>query len=358
MNKIRDRIVSAVDLQEVLDEICQSLVDYFGAAFARIWLYDEKNNTLVLKSSRGMYTRTDGTRSVIKLGTFRKGKLQRIALERIPHYSNTIQDDRNSPIKDPEWAKRNGLISFAGYPLVLGDQLVGVMAFFSRQKLNENILEVMSLYAYLAALSIRDAQLIEEQKELALVDPLTGLRNRRFLNIYLERALRTSMRYDETVAVAMLDIDHFKKVNDTYGHSVGDEVLRHLAEVLQKEIRESDLAARYGGEEFTLVLHRVDEERGRTALERIRKAVESSPFPTSKGPLSITISIGYTVYSPSEVGGITVETLIEKADTALYRAKMEGRNRTCFEPLHSFHEEKDEGDIGDKRANDKKTADT
>ncbi|RMG60605.1 MAG: GGDEF domain-containing protein [Deltaproteobacteria bacterium] len=334
VNKMRERVTTALELQEVLDEICQSLVDYFGAAFARIWLYNRESNELRLVSSRGIYTRTDGSRSVIKLGTFKKGKLQRIALEKVPHYSNSIQDDRDSPIRDPEWARRNGLVSFAGYPLVLRDELVGVMVFFSRNRLSETILEVMSLYASLATLAIRDAQLITEQKELALTDPLTKLKNRRYLGMYLEETLKVSRRYGDSLTVAMVDIDHFKKINDTYGHPVGDEVLASLAEILRSSVRESDLVVRYGGEEFTLVLQRTNRERAKNVLERIREDIAGRVFDTQAGKLSLTVSIGYTT---CDCNGekVRMTRFLRVADAALYRAKEGGRNRVEFLPLET-----------------------
>ena len=146
-------------------------------------------------------------------------------------------------------------------------------------------------------------------------DELTGAANRRRLETYLAET-------NAPFSIIMMDIDHFKKVNDTYGHGVGDEVLRHFARVVQKSIRPDDLLARYGGEEFTVVCRASLEQAARVA-ERIRGSIESAPAKTSAGAIKITANFGVAEYRE----GDTPESVKERADQALYRAKQSGRNR-------------------------------
>ena len=127
--------------------------------------------------------------------------------------------------------------------------------------------------------------------------------------------------------VVMVDIDHFKKVNDCYGHPFGDKVLREVAGILRKAVRSVDLAARYGGEEFALVLEGADERGGLQMAERIRQEIEKMVFHNENGPVRITLSLGLAVYPDH---GADKGQLISRADQAMYRAKDQGRNRVVL----------------------------
>ncbi|WP_051688282.1 GGDEF domain-containing protein [Desulfofalx alkaliphila] len=152
------------------------------------------------------------------------------------------------------------------------------------------------------------------------IDCLTGIANRRYLDIRLEEMFNTERR----LSVIMLDIDFFKKVNDTYGHQVGDEVLQQFAQIIVSTVREGDFVARYGGEEFTVVTPNSLTQSVNTA-ERIRKTVESTPIKTSAGTIHITTSIGVAEKEKDD----TVKSLLERADNNLYYAKQSGRNKVC-----------------------------
>jgi diguanylate cyclase (GGDEF)-like protein len=182
---------------------------------------------------------------------------------------------------------------------------------------------VVALVAGEIALPIRTVALLEESKRLAATDVLTGLANRRHGSDTLARELARAERYRHGFCVALVDIDHFKRVNDTLGHSVGDRVLAHVARVLRQAVRKSDLVARWGGEEFLLLLTSTPTGGARFAAERIRAAVAASPFIDGDGnKLEITISIGVAMCQ-----GQNADALIDAADRALYRAKSAGRNR-------------------------------
>jgi two-component system cell cycle response regulator len=136
----------------------------------------------------------------------------------------------------------------------------------------------------------------------------------------MERAQRTH----RPVTALMLDLDGFKRINDTFGHAVGDEVLRHLGDRCRRAVRDIDLVGRYGGEEFCVLLPETDLKTALEVAERIRSSIADQPFDTAAGPLAIRISIGLAL--AGEDGGETVETLLDRADTAMYYVKQEGGN--------------------------------
>jgi two-component system cell cycle response regulator len=160
-----------------------------------------------------------------------------------------------------------------------------------------------------------------ELQRLALEDALTGLPNRRSFTQEAERALHAAERQGRELTLVMLDLDHFKRVNDQYGHNVGDQVLQEFARRLRLALRKSDVPGRWGGEEFVALLHGSIPATA-VAAERVRAIVAETPFTTSAGPLSITVSAGCAnVLDGDKLGG-----LVERADQALYLAK---RTRNC-----------------------------
>lgn len=167
---------------------------------------------------------------------------------------------------------------------------------------------------------------LEAAQEKAIHDGLTGLYTHNFFQDYLEQEAKKAERYGTPLSLLMVDIDYFKKFNDTYGHPAGDRVLVNIARLLKETIREGDIAARYGGEEFILILPGTDDKGACLLAGRLREKVQAFDFLKGKKKgVEITVSIGVTNYRE----GIHKEELIEQADQALYRAKREGRNRVC-----------------------------
>jgi len=166
--------------------------------------------------------------------------------------------------------------------------------------------------------------------ELSNTDHLTGLFNRRYLMEVLDKEIQRSSRKGGQLSILILDIDHFKNVNDTYGHLQGDAVLQKVALQLQKELRNYDIAARYGGEEFIAVLPDATMSEAAFVAERIRASIQASKFNGALSQLSLTVSLGVALYTLED--GITIDGFIKRADDALYRAKANGRNRVeCAE---------------------------
>ncbi len=181
---------------------------------------------------------------------------------------------------------------------------------------------------------IQRAQMVENTmadnarlEQLAQTDPLTSLLNRRALTERLTAEMERALRYDSTLALLLIDLDHFKKVNDTYGHLVGDDVLRDVGQLLTATVRGNDIVARYGGEEFLVLLPETDDTGAEAFAERIREAVDQHQFaPEAAFPsLHLTASIGVAVFPAARIE--SVEDLFARADAALYRAKADGRNR-------------------------------
>lgn len=166
--------------------------------------------------------------------------------------------------------------------------------------------------------------------ELSLKDPLTGLGNRRHFRAVQERTIDGVARSGDPALLLMLDIDHFKKVNDTYGHQAGDRVLQAIGKSVASCVRPMDTVARYGGEEFSVVLPNCHSSFGSTVAERIRATVEALVIPISPSvSISVTVSVG-GAYAPEWVRS-TASLWTERADVQLYRAKTEGRNRVCID---------------------------
>ena len=165
---------------------------------------------------------------------------------------------------------------------------------------------------------------IESLKELADTDPLTGLPNRRGMVRYSADVMSDYSRNGARFSVLVIDIDHFKRVNDTFGHAVGDNVIVHVARVVEGSIRPSDRVARFGGEEFVAVLRGTPLLRAGELGERIRAMVEASPARHNEQTIPVTVSIGVAIVSPEDRD---VQDVIERADLALYDAKTAGRNR-------------------------------
>lgn len=163
-----------------------------------------------------------------------------------------------------------------------------------------------------------------QTRYLSVTDPLTGLYNRRHFEDNLEREFLRASRYNNELSFAIIDIDFFKKVNDTYGHSAGDYILKEVAYLILQNLRKTDMVFRYGGEEFTVIITETPIERAVVPLERLRKAVEEYPFNHNGQKIQVTISVGVSEVSKKIE---TVNQLFEDADKALYKAKENGRNQ-------------------------------
>jgi diguanylate cyclase (GGDEF)-like protein len=228
-------------------------------------------------------------------------------------------------------ARLPGMESLLILPLICADEAIGAFTVAAKRPraFGKDKREMLSVLANHVAVSLANARMYGRMEEMATTDGLTGLVNHRtFQERFAEmlaRADRTSGRH----ALLLTDIDHFKKVNDTYGHPIGDAVLRGVAQVVQGCVRKIDLAARYGGEEFAIVLEGTDHKGALMLAERIRAEVQKQVFQSDKGPFSVTLSLGIAVYPDDAKDKATA---INLADQSLYFAKHNGRNRAVAWP--------------------------
>jgi len=184
---------------------------------------------------------------------------------------------------------------------------------------------VLAVFAYVVR-QWRDH--VERLRELSNTDYLTNLRNRRSFMESADIEFARAQRFGKSLAIVMVDVDHFKRVNDGYGHGIGDEILKLVGQILAQEVRRHDVVARYGGEEFCFLLAETNEEQARVMAERCRERIEAAQLMVKRSVVRVTASVGIAAY-PHQ--GITrVEQLIDLADGALYRAKHGGRNRVAI----------------------------
>jgi diguanylate cyclase (GGDEF)-like protein len=215
--------------------------------------------------------------------------------------------------------------SLLAVPLRSGDRNLGaLMLMGKRGDFSTAQGRVLQLLANQAAASLSTILMSERNKLLAVKDGLTGLSNRRSFTEELARSVKRQDRQGGSFALVLLDIDHFKKLNDTFGHPAGDEALRKVAATLTSVMREGDVAARYGGEEFAVILPGSDETGAMNLAERLREAIPKNPFIHEGTQLKITASLGVAVWPAA---GKTPEAILSAADRALYAAKGAGRNR-------------------------------
>jgi two-component system cell cycle response regulator len=172
-----------------------------------------------------------------------------------------------------------------------------------------------------------------ENRRLSITDPLTGVYNRRYLMEQLPREIERSARYGRQLSVLMCDVDHFKKINDTHGHLIGDEVLKWFAGRLQSSIRACDWVARYGGEEFVIVLPETNVSSAARAAENVCRDIAAGQFASVANCFSVTASFGVSGWKDLVPQGMTVDALMAKCDAGVYESKSQGRNRVSVEAM-------------------------
>lgn len=228
------------------------------------------------------------------------------------------------------WEQRPNLVRFKSYQPITGlaDEMYQNVTILPLRSTNGETDHVCLIIYDVTGVAVNKRQLESanaQLQELALRDGLTGLLNRRYWEQCVEREFARHMRYETPVSLVMFDIDHFKAVNDTYGHQTGDEVIREVARVTRSMARETDYAGRYGGEEFVVLLPDTDLNGARQFAERLRLAISKLRVDHEGKPLQFTVSLGAACLDNRMS---THTELIERADKALYQSKENGRNQT------------------------------
>ncbi len=236
--------------------------------------------------------------------------------------------DRDTPI----YTKRlrlKGAESLLVLPLIRGGEAIGTLMIASARRtvFTKDVRDMLGVIANQVAASLDNAQMYRRMEEMATTDGLTGLTNHRTFQERFSQLIERSARHGKKCTLILTDIDHFKKVNDTFGHPMGDQVLKRIAKVLEANVRKIDIVARYGGEEFALVLEETDAEGALKLAERIRMDAAAQSFTKDGGPATVTLSLGIACFPDDAQDKVA---MIAASDKCLYAAKHAGRNRAVL----------------------------
>jgi diguanylate cyclase (GGDEF)-like protein len=313
INAIAKRTTVELDLKELLDRLCTQLPQSFPVENVSIFLRDEDGN-LILRAQQGTLP-----------GKFKVGDV-------LPHGSAcTLSDGGHNPYSgDPSLCPAGCFPTGCEevcLPLVSFGEDIGLLACATTQRkaFLANDIQALESVADILATATQNARYVDKVRQLAYRDGLTGVFNRRYFESRLVEEITRAARYGGGVSLLMIDLDHFKKINDEFGHMLGDDVLRAVSAVFVRQLRKVDVVCRYGGEEFTVILPATQGASAASVADKLRRAVANAQF--SEIPYAITVSIGVAEF-PAH--GITRDDIVGAADTALYVAKEAGRNRVCL----------------------------
>jgi diguanylate cyclase (GGDEF)-like protein len=312
-------LINRLNLNDLLEEIVVRASDLARTRHGYLYVVEPDGNEAVARIVRGNFVSYIGQRR-------RRG--QGLAGRAWETSRTIVIDDYQTwaeSVVGHEWCRAVVCI-----PLHLRTEVVGIFGLAyaeAQRKFDPELIALLEQFGELASLAIENARLFEETQQLASTDELTRTHNRRHFFTLGESELNRARRYGHPLAAIMLDIDHFKKVNDTYGHATGDDVLRAVAARCRTTLRTVDVLGRYGGEEFAILLPEAEWPAAHRAAERLRQCVAEAPIATARGALNITLSLGIAILSDDMPDLVA---LLNRADTALYRAKAEGRNRIAI----------------------------
>lgn len=325
--RLSKQLSSTLNIDEILDIAavsCKEIVDYDMAVF----LLKQDSETLKVAAAKGF----KAAELLNKIFPMDESLAGLVIKNGKPLSFPDFQDNkRDVPVFPGNYIPMRSLVCL---PLSMKDEIFGIFLMASRKSnffstYETKIFEVIAAHT---ATHMANARMYRQVEKMATTDGPTGLFNHRHFQERLAAELERGERYKQKLALVLVDIDHFKKVNDTYGHPAGDKILKEVAKILASTIRTVDIAARYGGEEFAIILVNTDGKGALETAERIRKIMESGKFNIGDGTaVKITGSMGIAVF-PDDTGMDegSQRRLISKADNALYIAKKQGRNRVCL----------------------------
>lgn len=314
LNRLAESGVKTLDEEQLIQDATQLVGEIFNPDYFGIMLLDADESVLYLHSS---YQSAGGRKDVrIPLGEGITGK---VAQDGKPWYVPDVT-------KEPAYISAElDMHAELCVPLHSGEGVIGVINMESEEveAFNDADLKLLTTFADQLGIAIQRSRLFEQVQKLAVTDELTGITNRRHFFELAQAEFDRAVRYDHPLSVIMIDVDHFKAVNDTYGHTVGDTVLNGIASRLKENCRRVDVFARYGGEEFVVVLPETSLGSALEAAERMRSCVSQQPIDSEVGTLEVTISLGVAALSEETPA---LQSLLNRADQALLAAKSDGRN--------------------------------
>ncbi len=331
--KISSRLLSAVDSAAIFKDAMGELTTEmpFNAAQYIHLNRDSGKGAILFQLAQGQFTQGAPIQEVDQFSSM-------LSLFQSQVWHHPYLYLKGEMLGDKSFSELFGLpniVSVLILPMVSEDSyLDGALVLFQQEKavtLSKESLHVIEHVSELIISACGRAKILEKALEIATTDELTGAVNRRGFYTRFDAEIDRARRNQTPISFAMIDLDHFKMINDTYGHLVGDQILRELSSRIHKNIRKSDLLCRYGGEEFALMLPETALGAAKDLVERLRHKVEKAPFNTSAGPIKITFSAGLmqvaTHQDFTKDPMAVISDAIGKADTALYEAKQLGRNR-------------------------------
>lgn len=315
INAVAKKTTRVLDLDELLAVVCRLLLDWFRIDHVAVLLAE--GETLRIRAHEGRLTPSLAMGYILSPGTGLGGRALSMG-------KSIIENDAR---------KVEGYI--AGFaetqsemcvPLIIFGEKLGVLALESarRNAFDPEDIRPLESVADICAAAIQNAHNFDRMKQLAYVDGLTGIHNRRYFEMRIVEELERASRFQGRMSLIMIDIDHFKKMNDEFGHLLGDEMLRTVSSILKQQLRKMDMVCRYGGDEFAIVVPETSGESAMRVAEKLRRQVETQFFPGVPRPVSI--SCGVADY-PTH--GLTRDEVVAAADSALYLAKQAGRNRVA-----------------------------
>jgi diguanylate cyclase (GGDEF)-like protein len=319
INAIAQQTTAVLELEELLSRVCELIQDAFRVSHVSLFLREERD--LVLRAHHGTLTPR-----VPEGGRFPAGTEPWASI--LASNTTATETDLCGASSDTKFFAESA--SRLCIPLVSFGQTLGILALDSSQPdaFRDGDLQSLESVADICATAIQNAHYVERVKQLAYLDGLTGIFNRRFFELRIMEEIERARRYGTGMAVIMADIDQFKRLNDEFGHVLGDEVLRQVSSLFHQQLRKIDVVCRYGGEEFAILLTQTNAQHAMNIAEKLRKMVAGWQFPGV--PRTVTISAGTAAFPDH---GITRDDLVRAADAALYAAKQAGRNRVCLGSL-------------------------
>ena len=319
INAIARETTAVLDQEELLIKVCSVIQHRFQIGHVSVLLRD--GDDLLLRAGEGRFTACAGGGGRMPAGAGLWGAA-------LSSGKTLIEDDVHA---SPEYVGfYQETRSRMCIPLVSFGQTLGVLMLESEElaSFHQDDVESLEAVADICATAIQNAHYVERVKQLAYLDGLTGIFNRRYFEMRVVEEIDRARRFDSGMAVLMIDIDQFKRLNDEFGHLLGDEVLRQVSSMFHQQVRKIDVVCRYGGEEFAILLSQTNQQHSLAVAEKLRRLVESWQFPGV--PQSVTISAGVATFPDH---GTTRDELVKSADAGLYAAKQGGRNRVLLGPM-------------------------
>lgn len=318
--EVSKKLSDKLQLSDLLSYFSEAITKILGASTVIIFI--KEGEKIKVKSVRG-----DISNDVLGMEvSLKEGVLGwSIFNKQYLYYNDVMAKELKKPL-----ISKNLVIpdvrSFLCIPFITKGEVLGVVVITSKDAnaFGTYEIKIMSVLCNQASILISNSMLYEKMEQLATIDGLTGLMNHRQFQETFIKELARAERYGKYLSVGMMDIDFFKKINDTFGHLVGDVILKGIAGILMSNLRNVDICARYGGEEFIILLPNTDVAGARKVAERIREEISRSVFEIDNSKIKITVSIGLSTFPDN---GRKREELLEKADEAMYHAKHKGRNR-------------------------------